>query len=34
MEATVIDETSEIMAVGAGIGGGFIHASELKPMKH
>ena len=33
MEATAIDEVSEIMAVGAGIGGGFIHTSELKPVK-
>ena len=28
-----MDEVSEIMAVGAGIGGGFTHTSELKPMK-
>ena len=34
MEATAIDEVSEIMAVGAGIGGGFIHTSKLKPMKY
>ena len=29
-----MDEVSEIMAVGAGIGGGFTHTSELKPMKY
>ena len=33
MEAAAMDEVSEIMAFGAGIGGGFVHMSELKPMK-
>ena len=33
MEATAMDEASEIMAVGAGIGGGFVHTSKLKPVK-
>ena len=32
--ALTYDEVSEIMAVGAGIGGGFLHTSELKPMKY
>ena len=34
MEATAIDETTEIVDVGARTGGGFIHTSESKPMKH
>jgi hypothetical protein len=34
--ATIIDddELGEIMTVGAGIGGGFEHTSELRPMKY
>ena len=31
MDTTAIDE---IIAVGAGIGGGFDHTSELRPMKY
>jgi hypothetical protein len=34
MEATAVDLADEIMAVGAGIGGGFEHTSELIPMKY
>ena len=34
MEASAIDKVSEMMAVGAGIGGEFIHTSKLKPMKY
>ena len=33
MEVTAIDEVSKIMAVGAGIGGGFVHTNELRSMK-
>lgn len=29
-----MDEASEILAVGEGIGGGFTHTSELTPMKY
>jgi hypothetical protein len=32
VEGVVIQEIAEIMAVGAGIGGGFEHTSELVPM--
>ena len=32
--ATYPIKYNEILAVGAGIGGGFVHTSELQPMKY